>query len=172
MWFTCSALAWRGVVRLVAVWIDFCKLSCNFFLNLVRCWNLGFVFCLRLVLSLFLLACLRLFSLAFRVFWFICSGLVLGGFVFVPHCRRIFSFSSYFVFSVALSVFASPLLSLGCVFSRFVVVLVCLCWALICMVSLLYESPRRKPGWRFTAGFKYCCSGDLPASGSAPFHAF
>ena len=27
--------------------------------------------------------------------------------------------------------------------------------------ALLYESPRRKPGWQFTAGSTYCHSGNL-----------
>ena len=41
--------------------------------------------------------------------------------------------------------------------------LFCLCFlfgsflfSILCFSGLLYESPRRKPGWRFTAGFTYC----------------
>ena len=45
------------------------------------------MFCLSLVLSRFLFACLFLFSLAFRVCSFICSRFVLGGFFFVSHWR-------------------------------------------------------------------------------------
>ena len=33
--------------------------------------------------------------------------------------------------------------------------------------TLLYESPRRKPGWRFTAGVKYCARSDLKQLGWA-----
>ena len=32
--------------------------------------------------------------------------------------------------------------------------------------KVLYESPRRKPGWRFTAGVQYWCSSHRP--GPAP----
>ena len=36
----------------------------------------------------------------------------------------------------------------------------------LCFSVLLYESPRRKPGWRFTAGLTYCSAviGRLQAS--------
>ena len=38
--------------------------------------------------------------------------------------------------------------------------------------ALLYESPRRKPGWRFTAGSTYCHSGNSQQTGSAKIGKF
>merc|ERR1711966_287948 len=38
--------------------------------------------------------------------------------------------------------------------------------------ALLYESPRRKPGWRFTAGSTYCHSGNSQQTGSARIDDF
>merc|ERR1711966_502435 len=41
-----------------------------------------------------------------------------------------------------------------------------------CSEILLYESPRRKPGRRFTASCKYCHSGNSQQTGSAQIDDF
>ena len=155
VWLARSALARLGVVRLVAVSMNLHKLHRKTFWIWFDVAICSLVFCLSLVLSRFLFACLFLFSLAFRVCSFICSRFVLGGFVFAPHWRCFLFALRTLRSRLPFLCFASPLLFLVWVFSRFVVVLVCRCWVLVCMFSLLYESPRRKPGWRLTAGSEW-----------------
>ena len=133
VWLARSALARLGVVSLVAVLMNLHKLYCKTSWILFDVGICSLVFCLSLVLSGFLLACLFLFSLAFRVCSFICSRFVLGGFVFVSHWRCFFVCSSYMAFSVALSVFC-----FSTFVSRLGVLSLCRCACLSVLGACLY----------------------------------
>ena len=110
-------------------------------LNLAWCWNSRCCFLLvsRIVSLSFGLPIL--FSVAFAVSFHLFLYR-LGWFIFAHPASALFIISRCVLSSwLPCLCFACPLLFLSWMFFRFVVVLVCRCWALVCMVSLLYESP-------------------------------